>query len=222
MIKGKVNGQNGWWHVVRGKVTFDNTVAKNSKGWWHVQNGKVNFNSNTVAKNSNGWWYIKNGKVDFSYTGLASNQNGVWYIRNGKVDFNASRKVKHTHKWRAHKATKQVWVPNIVTVDDYEVQTIPGARFYTQNGDGSYTANGPTYWIENGFTWDDLKEIIEHAMKNADSNGLYNGVYYGNYQNVTKTKRVKTGSHKEDRGHYEKQSYTDYYKCSSCGARKSA
>ena len=87
VISGTVNGERAWWHVVKGKVVFDNTVAKNSNGWWHIQNGKVNFNSNTVARNSNGWWLIVNGKVDFSFIGIASNDNGDWYIRNGKVDF---------------------------------------------------------------------------------------------------------------------------------------
>ena len=132
---------------------------------------------------------------------------------------NASQPT-HTHTWVDHTATKQVWVSNMVTVPDYETETIYGARFYIPNGDGSYIAKGPTYWFEDGFTIDDLKEIIVNAMKNADENGLYNGVYYGNYQNVTKTEQVQVGSHQEDQGHYETQTYVDYQYCSVCGQRK--
>lgn len=133
--------------------------------------------------------------------------------------------TSHTHKWVDHQATKQVWVPNIVTVDDYETQTIRGARFYTYggvdaNGNDTYIANGPTYWIENGFTDADLQAIIVEGLRNADEHGLYNGVYYGNYQNVTKTENVKVGSHEEDQGYYENQTYVDYQYCSECGAKK--
>lgn len=112
----------------------------------------------------------------------------------------------------------------MVTVTDYETQAIRGAKFYTYNGTNelgqpTYIANGPTYWFEDGFTQDDLKNIISEGMKNADENGLYNGVYYGNYQNVTKTEKVEVGSHQEDQGYYEE--YIDYQYCSICGAKKS-
>ena len=125
----------------------------------------------------------------------------------------------HTHVWQDH--TAQRWVPNIVTVDDYETKTIQGARFYTyagvdENGNDTYIANGPTYWFENGFTHDDLRAIIKDAFEH-DKSGIYNGVYYGNYQNVSKTETVKVGSHQEDHGYEEK--YVDYQYC-SCGARR--
>ena len=58
----------------------------------------------------------------------------------------------------------------MVTVTDYETQTIRGAKFYTYNGTNelgqpTYIANGPTYWFEDGFTQDDLKNIISEGMK---------------------------------------------------------
>lgn len=120
----------------------------------------------------------------------------------------------HVHTWVNH--TVQVWVPNIVTVVEQPEQTISGARFYTMHESGEYVADGPTYWFENGFTTDDLKEIIKEGLQNADSNGLYNGVYYGNYQNVTKT--IPAVTHEEDQGHYEEK--TDYQYCGGCGQRK--
>lgn len=127
--------------------------------------------------------------------------------------------ASHTHSWKNHTATRQVWVSNMVTVPDYETRTVYGARFYTMSGDGTYVANGPTYWFENGFTTADLQDIIRTGIKNADENGLYNGVYYANYQNVSKTVQVQVGSHQEDQGHYETESYVDYQYC-SCGARQ--
>ena len=122
VISGTVNGTYGWWHVVEGKVVFDNTVARNSNGWWVIQNGKVNLTYTGYAENSNGWWYckggkvqfdtddvvngtvdgtygwwvIQNGKVNFEYTGYAENSNGWWYCKGGKVQFDANSVISGT------------------------------------------------------------------------------------------------------------------------------
>lgn len=123
--------------------------------------------------------------------------------------------TSHQHQWQPHYAER--WVSNIVTVVDVPEQKVSGARFYVKDAQGNLVAQGPTYWFENGFTLDDLKEIIKNGIKNADDEGLYEGVYYGNYQNVTKT--IPAVTHEEDQGYYEK--YIDYYFC-SCGATKGA
>lgn len=123
----------------------------------------------------------------------------------------------HQHSWTQH--TAQRWVSNMVTVPDYETQTVYGARFYVPTGTpGQYIAKGPEYWFENGFTRDDLNAIIVNALRNADENGLYNGVDYSSYQNIEKTVQVQVGSHQEDHGYYE--DYVDYVYCGSCGARQ--
>ena len=123
----------------------------------------------------------------------------------------------HQHSWTQH--TAQRWVSNMVTVPDYETQTVYGARFYVPTGTpGQYIAKGPEYWIANGFTRDDLNAIIVYALRTADENGLYNGVDYSSYQNIEKTVQVQVGSHQEDHGYYE--DYVDYVYCSSCGARQ--
>lgn len=123
----------------------------------------------------------------------------------------------HQHSWTQH--TAQRWVSNMVTVPDYETQTVYGARFYVPTGTpGQYIAKGPEYWFENGFTRDDLNAIIVNALRNADENGLYSGVDYSSYQNIKKTVQVQVGSHQEDHGYYE--DYVDYVYCSSCGARQ--
>ena len=43
--------------------------------------------------------------------------------------------------------------------------------------------------------------------------------YIGNYVNRTKTEQVQVGSHQEDQGWYETETYVDYQYC-DCGARK--
>lgn len=126
----------------------------------------------------------------------------------------------HEHIWVDHVATKQTWVSNWVTVPVYDTKTIRGAQFYTRHSDGSFISDGPVYWFENGFTMDDLEEIIANGLRNADENGLYNGVYYGNYVNRTKTEKTQTGTKKEDQGYYETEEYVDYRFCLLCGKRK--
>ncbi len=125
----------------------------------------------------------------------------------------------HTHTWVDHTVTKQVWISNMVTIDDYETKTIYGAQFYTVQADGSLLSNGPTYWFENGFTNDNLKNIMRNALV-QNPQGIVNGICYAQYVNRTKTEKIKVGSHQEDHGHYENQSYVDYQYCSECGEKK--
>ena len=117
----------------------------------------------------------------------------------------------HTHTWKDHTATRQVWVSNMVTVPDYETQTIQGAQLYTQHSDGQWYSDGAVYWFENGFTINDLAAIIRDKMVNEG--------YIGNYVNRTKTEQVQVGSHQEDQGWYETETYVDYQYC-DCGERK--
>ena len=177
-----------------------------------------NVQENPASKNSSET-DVREQKAGEETTAAASSNASVKQ-KHSDSPSEAAPAVSHTHVWKDHIA--QRWVSKMVTVDDYETKTISGARFYTlsgtdANGNPQYTANGPTYWLENGFTQEDLKNIIKTGITNADSQGLYNGVYYGNYQNVTKTEKVKTGSHQEDQGYYE--NYVDYQYC-SCGATK--
>ena len=99
----------------------------------------------------------------------------------------------------------------MVTVPDFETRTIYGAQLYTQHSDGQWYSDGAVYWFENGFTSSDLAAIIKEKMKTEG--------YIGNYVNRTKTEQVQVGSHQEDQGWYEMESYVDYQYC-DCGARK--
>lgn len=124
VIKGTVNGTNAWWNVVKGKVTYDDTVAKNSKGWWVIRDGKVDFSYTGFAENSKGWWYCEEGKVQFGVDDVikgtvngengwwyvvggevtftetvAKNSKGWWHIQNGKVNFNSNTVAKNSKGW---------------------------------------------------------------------------------------------------------------------------
>lgn len=110
----------------------------------------------------------------------------------------AETKPAHVHAWKEHTATKQVWVSNIVTVPDYAQQKVSlGFEWHCACG---AVLRGDTSQHE-----------LEHALNGTPGNGY--SVEAFDYQTV------QVGSHTEDHGHYENQSYVDYYYC-DCGARK--
>ena len=139
VVKTSVNGDNGWYYTVNGKVdTSYNGFAKNCNGWWYIENGKVDFKkegvikgtlgnesgwwyvkgskvqfTDTIAKNQYGWWRIKNGKVDFSFTGLAKNEYGWWYCRGGKVDFTYNGVEKNEYGWWCIKGGKVQFIDTV-------------------------------------------------------------------------------------------------------------
>ena len=107
----------------------------------------------------------------------------------------------HSHSWKDHTATKQVWVPNIVTVTDYADQQV---------------AVGNTYiFAYDGFSTTDIGTAKAHAKE------LLKAGLPDNYRTETiyETQRVPVGSHTEDHGHYETQTYVDYQYC-DCGATR--
>lgn len=118
--------------------------------------------------------------------------------------------VPHTHNWKEHTTVRQVWVPNIVVVDDYEDRDKVvgyhecdcGARF--------------EYGEEAAF-----HEHMETNILEAAKNGTLDSCPCGgsNAFEWIETEHVKVGSHEEDHGHYENETYVDYYYC-DCGARK--
>lgn len=120
--------------------------------------------------------------------------------------------ASHTHTWVNHTATKQVWVPKMVTVDDYETKKIPGGQLYTLHDDGNWYSDGETYWFYTDADFQAFKDLIVNKVKTER--------YCGNYVNRTKTEKTKVGSHQEDQGHYETQTYVDYQYCPICGQRK--
>lgn len=111
-------------------------------------------------------------------------------------------KPAHTHTWVNHTATRNVWVSNWVDVPDYGTQQVQtGYRFV---------------FPEDGYATTSSSDAEAHCM------ALIRQGYMGNHHTepVYETKTVQTGSHKEDRGTWQTESYVDYVYCSSCGARQ--
>lgn len=111
-------------------------------------------------------------------------------------------KPAHTHTWVNHTATRNVWVSNWVDVPDYGTQQV-------QTG---------TRWVfpEDGYATTSLSDAKAHAV------ALVKQGCIGNYHTepVYENQTVQTGSHKEDHGTWQTESYVDYVYCSSCGARQ--
>lgn len=110
-------------------------------------------------------------------------------------------KPAHTHTWVNHTATRNVWVSNWVDVPDYGTQQV---------------VVGNTYIFADGYSTTDISAAKAHAreliMAGKDSGYQTKPVY----ENQT----VQIGSHKEDHGTWQTESYVDYVYCSSCGARQ--
>lgn len=111
-------------------------------------------------------------------------------------------KPAHTHTWVNHTATRNVWVSNWVDVPDYGTQQVVVGNKYIFSYDGYATT--------------DINDAKAHAraliMQGVPENYRTEAVY----ENQT----VQTGSHKEDHGTWQTESYVDYVYCSSCGARQ--
>lgn len=105
----------------------------------------------------------------------------------------------HEHVWHEHTAEKQEWVPNIVTVDDYETRDVV-VGYVTQCNCGAVLS-------------DDERE--QHSI-----NHILNGEDDGRWTiEKTEPQQVKVGSHEEDHGYYKTVTYVDYHYC-DCGATK--
>lgn len=142
-------------------------------------------------------------KADNGNAGSQSSSNGSSASSGSSNDSsNRPSAPAHSHSWKDHIATKQVWIPNIVTVTDYTDQQVPvGTRYI---------------FAEDGFATTDSSVAKAHAVE------LIKQGYFGNYrmETVYETQRVPAGSHEEDHGTWQTETYVDYVYCSSCGARQ--
>jgi len=120
---------------------------------------------------------------------------------NGSSSGNTSSKPSHTHNWVAHTATRQVWVPKIVVVDDYETQNVLVRTDIICNCGAVFTG---------GAGYDE--HAMNHVLAGEPSNSTPKAIY--------EKQSVKVGSHEEDHGYYKDETYTDYTYCSDCGARQ--
>ena len=142
--------------------------------------------------------------------GNASSNSGNGGSSNHGGNSSASKPSapSHTHSWKDHTATKQVWVSNIVPV--YENQQV-------QVG---------TKKVSEGFFWhcncgavipkgQDADHAFNHIANNEPDNGYVKEHFHE--EPVYETKKVQVGT--RDDGHYETQTYVDYKYC-DCGAKK--
>lgn len=157
--------------------------------------------------------HSSNSKQDGSSSNKQSstNKKAAGTSASKSDDSNNAGNSSHTHTWQDHTASRQVWVSNMVTVPDYETQTIRGGQLYTQHSDGNWYSDGETYWFYTDADYDAFKSLIIEKMRNEG--------YIGNYVNRSKTEKVQVGSHQEDHGSYKTETYVDYQYC-ACGAKK--
>lgn len=148
--------------------------------------------ANTKADSNAGSQSSSNGSSNSGNSGSASSKPS---------QSSQPSKPAHTHNWVNHTATRQVWVSNWVDVPDYGTQQV---------------VVGNTYIFADGYSTTDISAAKAHAreliMAGKDSGYQTRPVY----ENQT----VQTGSHKEDRGTWQTETYVDYVYCSSCGARQ--
>ncbi len=153
-------------------------------------------NSNTGSQSSN------TGNQSSSTGSSNSGSTSTGNSGNSGSSSSQSSQPTHTHTWVNHEATRQVWVSNWVDVPDYETQQVVVGNKYI--------------FAYDGYTTTDINDAKAHArqliMQGAPENYRTETIY--------ETQTVQTGSHKEDQGHYETETYVDYVYCSSCGARQ--
>lgn len=153
------------------------------------------------AKNDNAKADSNKGNSGSQSSNTGSSNAGSGNAGNSGSSSSQPSKPAHSHSWKDHIATKQVWIPNIVTVTDYTDQQVPvGTRYI---------------FAEDGFATTDSSVAKTHAVE------LIKQGYFGNYrmETVYETQRVPAGSHEEDHGRYETQTYVDYQYC-DCGATR--
>lgn len=114
----------------------------------------------------------------------------------------------HTHAWKNHTATKQVWVSKIVPV--YENQQVQVGTNKVSEG---------FFWHCNCGAVIPRGQDADHAFNHIANNEPDNGYVKEHFREepVYENKQVQVGT--RDDGHYETQSYTDYQYC-DCGAKK--
>ena len=139
-----------------------------------------------------------NGDSGFNAGNSGSNGNGSGSSGGSS---NQPSAPAHSHSWKDHTATRQVWVPNIVTVTDYADQKVAVGTQYI--------------FAYDGFSTTDINTAKAHAKE------LLKAGLPDNYrmETIYETQRVPVGSHEEDHGWYETQTYVDYQYC-DCGATK--
>lgn len=146
-----------------------------------------NSNSTSTTKDNN------NSSTDSNKKDTSSSNSG----NSGNSGSDKPSKPAHQHSWKQH--TAQKWVPNMVTVPDYETQKVAVGTRYIFAYDGYSTTSAA----------DAENHSVELILAGLPDNRRLETIY--------EEKQVQVGSHQEDHGHNE--TYVDYEYC-DCGARR--
>lgn len=195
-ILGKLDG-----NVAKNPNASDKTKQEATDADKDVDVNKEPAQTTPSAKNDNAK-ADNNAGSQSSNTGNHSSNSGSNNSGNSSSSSSQPSKPAHTHTWVNHTATRQVWMSNWVDVPDYSTQQVQtGTRFV---------------FSEDGYATTSSSDAKAHAV------ALVKQGFVGNYHTeaVYENQTVQTGSHKEDHGTWQTESYVDYVYCSSCGARQ--
>ena len=203
IIKGKLDGVNGWWYVVNSEFTPSTTVAKNSIGWWYVEDGMVDFSYTGFARNEYGWWYCEKGQVTFQKNdilqGIANNaagkdgEDGWWYVRNSKVT-DTETVANNAYGW---------WYVNGGKVD-FSHNGVEGNDFgwwYIHKGKVDFTYNGfeknkyGWWYCEKGQVTFKKNDIIKGVANSDPKKDGEDGWWYVKSSKVTDTETVSNNAY---------------------------
>lgn len=85
-FNGLAGNQNGLWKIENGLVNFKYLgLVEGNNGWYMVINGKVDETFNGLASNEYGHWFVEKGKVQFGYVGPVIINGQKYNIDKGKV-----------------------------------------------------------------------------------------------------------------------------------------
>ncbi len=167
----EITGKQGKEDGDKGEQDSPNGAGKNGAGGNKSEGNKSNNSSNNSSNNTH---------------------NETTSDRPSSTEPSGSTEPPHEHVWQEHTATRQEWIPNIVVVDDYEVQTVVVGSVIHCNCGVEIPA-------------EDRAANEEHAL-----NHILNGEDDGCWTvEKTEEQQVKVGSHEEDHGHYETVTYVD-------------
>lgn len=138
----------------------------------------------------------------------SGNNSGLSNNGGGNNTSSKPSTLTHTHDWKEHHATKQVWVSKIVP--QYETKKVQTGTHKVSDGD---------FWHCNCGAVLSKADASDHIFAHIEAGEPDNGYPEEHFHDepIYENKQVQVGT--KDEGHYETQSYVDYYYC-DCGARK--
>ena len=146
LVQTTVNGINGWWYMVNGKVSYINTLAQYGNDWWCVHNGMIDFKYTGFEEYDGYYWYCENGHLNFYAEGLKFGiVNGIagwWYVKDGAVNFTDTLVQCGDDWWFVHNGMIDFGYTGFAEYDGY--------YWYCENGHLNFYAEGLIFGTVNG------------------------------------------------------------------------